>query len=646
MKRGLPWLSAVLLLGLAAWVEPLVRVPLAFALLLVCPGYLLAELSHDTRPLAAQLASWPLAGAALTGALYLWAGTARVALAPSVLVLLSAALALATVVVALRPRRSLPESSRPAVPRSPAPGAGAAVSGPITRDPALVPALTALGLVAGLVGWARVVQAEGLYVPLWVDSLHHTLLVRVAFERGAPPIDLTPYLPVDQLLYHWGYHVVLATALHTAGGAVPADLPGALLAAGQIVGFLVPLAWGAVAWQLTRRPLAAPVAALVAGLVSIMPAFYLSWGRYTLLFGMLLLPGVLLALGDALRTGGWRTLLRAVVALVALTLTHIAVTLLAILWVVALLLLAAAPARALRRALLVALAATVLCAPWLGQLFGRAQWRSGPTAAAVVGDPGFNALAEGLLWTSPNLPLVALAALAALLGLRRRRRTVVLLVLWCAGIMLLANPPLIGLPYLSLFTNETVAITMFAPLALLIAAGVADLLRGARAQWVAAFVIVALAIWGAGQQRSVVRADTRLADAADLRAIAWVRDNLPADARFVVRSTPWLATVDRGLDGGWWLLPLAGRGVSTPPVIYNNGGAAYRARVVAESSFARSDAANDPAQIAAFMRAAGYTHVYTRAGATPLDPARLGASPRFAAVYAADGVTIFALRGP
>ena len=43
--------------------------------------------------------------------------------------------------------------------------------------------------------------------------------------------------------------------------------------------------------------------------------------------------------------------------------------------------------------------------------------------------------------------------------------------------------------------------------------------------------------------------------------------NTPADARFLINAAPWLDTADRGADGGWWLLPLAGRWTSTPPVL-------------------------------------------------------------------------------
>ena len=63
-----------------------------------------------------------------------------------------------------------------------------------------------------------------------------------------------------------------------------------MLLQGQLLSALVTLAGAWLANWLWRRPLAGVVAALVSGLISVMPAYYASWGRYTLLCGMLALP--------------------------------------------------------------------------------------------------------------------------------------------------------------------------------------------------------------------------------------------------------------------------------------------------------------------------------------------------------------------
>ncbi len=82
-----------------------------------------------------------------------------------------------------------------------------------------------------------------------------------------------------------------------------------------------------------------------------------------------------------------------------------------------------------------------------------------------------------------------------------------------------------------------------------------------------AIVLGALALWGAWGMRSVVNPDTILGTEADVAAITWAQEHTPADARFLINATPWL-NIQRGADGGWWLLPLASRWVSVPPVLY------------------------------------------------------------------------------
>jgi hypothetical protein len=509
-----------------------------------------------------------------------------------------------------------------------------------------------------------------------VDSLHHALLARVAAEQGHAPYDLAPYLPVAHLTYHSGYHAFVAALLHIAGAEIPGDIPRALLWSGQAINALQALAWAGAAAALLRRPAAASVAALIVGLVSIMPAFYVSWGRYTLLAGTLVLPAVIVATLALWRGSGRGSLVACALLLAGLSLIHFVVLCFALCWCVTL-----ALARWQRGALMrlgtSGALALALTGPWLLLLLGEVRLGGGASAMSVVGNAAYNALPIELLWTGNNRLLVALAGIGALLGLLRRSSGVSVVVVWCLLAVLLANPVLGGLPYLSFVTNESLVITMYGPLSLLIAAGAALLdsrltavlddggtrpsppplrhplsLVRERGQGVRAFLrvhafpfaIAALAMWSAWELRAVVRPDTVLATAADLRAISWAAEQTPADARFVVGTTGWLYAVSRGDDGGWWLLPLARRQVSTPPVVYSYGPDDYVAQVQRETGALRDGAGRDPAALAHFMRDSGYSHVYATSRSTTLNREGLRASPLFAEIYHADDVSIFRLK--
>ncbi len=512
--------------------------------------------------------------------------------------------------------------------------------------------------VLALIVATRAAQARGLAFPPWVDGVHHALLVRVAFERGGVPFDLTPYLPIARLPYHWGYHVWLAAALRGAGARVPDDLPGGLLVAGQLLNSVVALAWGGAAAYLWRRPAAGVAAAVAVGLVSFMPAYYLSWSRYTLLMGVTALPGALILLHLLFSRGaaadgtatGWRRAALVGLAMAGLACTHIVALCLAALWALALL-----PLRFSRSAALWLGAASVLaaalCWPWLALLLGQASATTGSAATNAIGNAGYNGMPWALLWAATNRLVLASAALGALLLLRRRAADATLVLCWCLLALLLANPAALRLPYISFFTNEFVAITLFGPASLLIGGGAAALERWLEVArwpgWARSLPLLALllvaAVWGAAGTQTIVRPDTVNSTEADLRAIEWARANTPADARFMVASAPWLYDVLRGGDGGWWLLPLAGRQTSVPPVVFNAGGAAYVAEVKRQAAWVLAGGGRAPTALAAEMRRAGYGYVYATDRGTTLDRAALAASPLFEVVYSEGDVTIFRL---
>ncbi|NWG19270.1 MAG: hypothetical protein HXY39_02990 [Chloroflexi bacterium] len=503
--------------------------------------------------------------------------------------------------------------------------------------------------------WLRFEQIRSLAMPVWVDSLHHALLVRVVVEQGTAPFTLRPYLPVDALTYHWGYHVVVAAAAQLAGLHVPRDLPDGLLWMGQIMSTAMAPAYAALAVRLWQRPVAGATAALVVGLASVMPAFYLSWGRYTLLAGMLMLPAVLIAMDEVCRRPGLPSAGLLALLVAGLSLVHVAVFALVLAACVARVLIGPETGQWRRAAgwMVIAIgSALALTAPWVLMLARQALPGTGSSAMHIAGNIHYNALPVELLRAGTNHLLLALAGAGALLALRQRRRAAAWLLGWCALAMVLANPVVIGLPYLSFITNELLTITMFAPLALLIAGGVAA--HDARAPqhgWralayhaVLVALVLGVALWGVDRWRTIVRADTVLAGAADRAAIEWIARATPPDARFVVGTAGWLFDVDRGVDGGWWILPLAGRQVSTPPVIYNYGAPAAVAAIKRDTAWLRDyGAVATAAQLAAFMRDRGYGYVYTSERPGAIHASTLRGSPLFEEVYAAEGIGIFRL---
>lgn len=672
LTRGRRLLVAAALVAAAALLSPAGRLAAAMALVLLAPGYLLERALPGPRPpMVARTSLWVALSLSVVALVYQWCWAAGLAIGDLALWPVAGALAAGALAAAWR-------------------DLGALAPPPAGREAAWFGALTVAIAAATLA--LRLADAEGLALPPWVDSVHHALMVRIAAETGAAPASLEPFMPVSGLPYHWGYHVLIATVLRLAGG----ELPETLLITGQILSALHAPAAAGLAVAMWRRPAAGPVAALVAGLVSLMPAYYLSWGRYTQLAGLLMLPGLAVAWQQGLagRGRGWWA--AAALVLAGLSLVHFRVLIFGAALLAALSLVWAAGEAwpAVRERLVAAVAAgagaAALTAPWLALLAGRALL---PAVAdgGLAGGGSYNALNPDLLWVAPNRLLVALALAAALAGLARRAGAAAALVLWVGLMALLANPWLLtyllaaaglallagGLlrrslapalagaalmliarlgppPYLWLITNDVFVISLFLPLAALIGGGAAllygrlaarpTLARALLPSWAVALALAGL--WGAAAMRDdVLNEGTVLATRADRAAIAWAASSTPPDARFLVNAAPWLPTARRGADGGWWLLPLAGRWTTAPPVLYVYGDPEYVAHVNAVADTLIGYRPGGEQAVLDLIAAEGITHIYLVAGKGPLQAELFAGRPGFTQVYAQDGVTIFAVDG-
>jgi len=355
---------------------------------------------------------------------------------------------------------------------------------------------------------------------------------------------------------------------------------------------------------------------------------------------MVLLPVALVALEALWRDTRGRDWLWYIMPIIALSVTHMAVFGMVLAWALVCMIVYGLPRRHTWYAAGVALLVTL---PWW--LFVLAQTRGGAGASAmhVVGNATQNAFSDGLFWARNNRWLVPVFVCAAAWGVRWRVTRMASLVLWVIVVALLANPWLLQLPYISFFTNETVTTAMYVPLALGIAwlAGwMAQRLRGQA--WVVALVIIGLTLANVESIQHVVRDDTILVTHADRDALTWINATLPRDAVIATNSTGWMWRVDRGSDGGWWALPLTGRMVTTPPVLYTYGDDAWVAQVSA-TTHETSTMDGSAAQVVAFVQNhPEVTHIYASERGV-MKPSVLQGQAAVQALYTSGDVTIYAV---
>lgn len=518
----------------------------------------------------------------------------------------------------------------------------------------------------------RLVMVRDLATPAWVDSVHHALITRTILEAGAFPETYQPYLPSTSASYHSGLHACLAA--FSALTSLP--LHRSLLIFGQVLNALCIFAVYLLAVHLTRQRQAALLAALLTGLFTPMPAYYTSWGRYTQLAGLLILPVgfslVSYLLGDD-RASERAALPRppalalAGLALGGLWLTHYRVAAFA-----ACLLVADRVTRFVRNwwrggywqpaaSRLVSWGglaglALLLTLPWwpaaLNNLFAPVMdnWNpANPSRPPLLGDFTWSYLAAGL----GKLTLI-LAALGLRLAQNQGRRFFLTLFLWIILLFASANLGVLGLPGQGLITNASVEIALFMPIAILGGYLLANIFEASTQVTPAAWHkivyagLAALAItgswFGARTMLPILNPVTLLSRQADLAAIQWLDQNIPTGEPVLINTFAWGYGVYAGNDGGYWISPLAGRPTIPPAVLFdlsNSPEEASRLRALSRQAF---EASADAGNLATYLRSQNVQYVFSGVRGGPLSPAALQASPFFQVIYNQDSVWIFQVR--
>jgi hypothetical protein len=448
------------------------------------------------------------------------------------------------------------------------------------------PAVLLLAVLA-VTGRTRLAAIAGLQLPPWVDSVHHTMLVRLFLMKGSVPATYDPFIPGAAAFYHWGFHAIAAAFLWFQGRTEPFAVASGVLGLGQLFNAATPLFVYAAALSMVRSRSAAVVAAALSGLVSYYPAYYVSWGRYTHLTGvLLLLAWIALAMRARRLTAGSVASLAIVAA--GLALIHVRLAFFAVTFTIVALF-----RRKMRPALLAAGAvACILVLPWLVQMRHVAPHAIAPGE----GDPRWTSPADvraNLLWVPHAAELLSVAtagltgianigplstamriasfvwwlAIIVLIARRHRPRALLaayaILAAWCALTLLILNTT-----HLQFATNTSAAITAFVPVCIAAGALVAWCVR----RYGSAIVVIACCVIGVMTLSNVINPSTVIAGPADVAALHWIHDSLPPSATIIGRVQPWYGGAFIGVDGAYWSSVLTDRRSLPPPSLYGWSG--------------------------------------------------------------------------
>lgn len=528
----------------------------------------------------------------------------------------------------------------------------------------------ALGAVFMLTLSVRLMMVRDLAAPAWIDSVHHALITRLILDQGALPPTYEPLLTSASATYHSGLHILTALFIWLSN----LSLNSGLLLFSQVMNAWMIFPVYLLTAHYTRQRLAGVFAALVVGMFTPMPAYYASWGRFTQLAGLLILPtgAVLLHMllhhqymvstqrGSMFWRAIWTgqdpyALPASLTMLTALTfaglyLTHYRVvvflTCLALIetliFITQTLLQRARLFSALGWLSLAAVAALLLTIPWWPahiQEMVVPNLQSGPAAPTEF----FSDFDRGYLTSALGIPAMIAAILGLAWGLIKLKGFAFRLLVWCGMLFFLANLGPLGLPGGSFINNTSVEITLFIPIAILAGylAGNASIFLERifpnRMRWFYWVGITGLTLWcailGARSLLPIINPTTILFRQDDLPAMTWIEANIPPSETILINSFPWGYGLYAGMDGGYWIAPLARRKTLPASVLYAMSNAGSPTGPTAADVRRVVDAAGDPVLLHTIMNELGIHYIYLGARGGQFSVNSLSVSPLYQERY-------------
>ena len=505
----------------------------------------------------------------------------------------------------------------------------------------------------------RLIMVRDLATPAWVDSVHHALITRLILNAGGYPSTFQPYLDISPTAYHPGFHSIAAVFTWLTN----LDLSQSLLILGQVLNALCVFSVYLLAKTLTRSSLTGLFAAFVTGFLTPMPAYYTSWGRYTELTALLILPVVLaliqmwlddkvgkqtvaIVLLGALASGGLFMIhYRVIVFLAGLVLSFVLFQLI-FRWKVK----QEKPLRVILLVLGIAAVGMVLVFPWLIQTI-KSTFLSKLNLPVTAAVSFFQDFSWPYLTSALGKQALAVAGLGLLWSLFKRRNMAFTLVFWVLILFFLANLDALKLPGAGLITNLSVEIMLFMPISILAGYFIDQTLllwKGLIPRQLllpSVGVILLLFAWvatlGSRQLVPIINPVTILSRQADLPAIQWISTNLPENETIVINPFPWGYGLYGGNDGGYWISPLSGRLTLPPPVLYGLGD---RYKEINQQAREIISSASDPIKLHDYLTSQQIDYVYVGVRGGVISPDKLISSGLFDVLYHQAGAWIFSVK--
>ena len=471
------------------------------------------------------------------------------------------------------------------------------------------------------------------------------------------PLPITLVFMQSHTVFHWITNIPAAQTT---------------LIIGQMINILAVISLYPLAMLIFNNKWSGVVALLLAGLLSPMPMFYVNWGRYTQLTGQVFLLVAVWFTWIIFKTEKlfWRLLIPTWIVVCGLALTHFRVIIFYVVFIAAYLILHSKKNtffRIFKRTLWIGIGAGVIFLPWFVNVFGGRiltlfkNLITKMPETTVSGESASISYSVGDLTAYLPVALWILVILILAICIWQRKLAVATISLWWFMLILLANPHWLHLPGEGIIDNFAVFIATYIPAGLILAS-IPVLFspksdhhhkKNFLASIALAAIVICFGFWGAWQRHSEVDPNKfAIAAEPDIRAAAWIQENIPSDARLLVNAFfAYSDSVIVGSDGGWWLPLIADRQTTLPPITYgfeSEPFPGYNKWVQVPTRMIETYGITHPKTIETLSEY-GVTHIYigqqqgsvNYSGPLSFNPAELQTDPHFDPIYHQDRVWVF-----
>lgn len=547
-----------------------------------------------------------------------------------------------------------------------------------------------------ITGWTRYLHAQKLVFPNWVDSIHHTMIARLLMMNGVLPSTYEPFISNSRFFYHWGYHAFLAWFGWVSGRQDPFQIAQDLLFTGQVLNTLIVFPLYSAGRTLFNSRRAGLFCAVLGSLISWFPAYYVAWGRYTQLAGVIICMTVGVELWRLHQNHNWGRFLLCVLLISGAFLVHVRLFIFGglLVSVLSIYLLAHRQLKSISLWGIAVFCSMCLISPWLLTLSNSIQVQDAlnlTSASSSIQVQNISSpISWSTIWAPMNRELFVIASggfgwffmpkatsykvafysaiwfvfivIAYILQARRSRyskflriwKPNLLIISWSLLVILVLNYQ--RLPWLSniwlptgIIDNNSAIITLFIPFSL-VGGGLLAWVSGQLVplRYVAVITLIFLAILtciGANSIHEIVNPATTIVSQNDLDALYWINEHTPVTAKFAINLRKWTGETYVGVDGGYWISVLTNRGSILPPAIYTMA-IPYAQTIQMNQFFAEWMQSEhwDMRYLYTKLRQEGVTYLYVTSQSTSINANKLNSSTLFRQVYGNKSVTIFELR--